>query len=301
MPPRVTIISKYELSGKYVVDMLGKAGAKTELLIASRVGIAPKRIKEITQIIKKFDIVHLISGCQRIKFLIWLRLLGKKTINHWIGTDVLRVSRDTTSRLLARITDKLIDIQFAQLPNLVEELKIAGIKADYLPIVPPVNNQLAITHKQGILMYVPWDRVDFHRGSELLELAKMFPDINFHIVDNEGKGLPSLPNIHYRGWVSDMDEVWENVSILVRFPKHDGLSSMVLEALARGKWVIWNQHLSCCSYIQKIEDIPQELKKLLDKKMPNIEGRKFVLSEFDPQKIGEKYVKIYNSMFPARA
>ncbi len=300
MPPRVIIISKYELSGKYVVDMLDKAGIKAELLIASRIGIAPKRIKKITELIKKFDIIHLISGNQRIKLLVWLRLLGKKTINHWIGTDVLKLLENTNSCLLARITDKLIDIQFAKLPKLVAELKTARIKADYLPTVPQINHQLSVTYKQGVLIYIPWDRVDFHRGSELLELAKMFPDINFHIIDNEGKGLPSLPNVYYHGWVNNMDEVWKNISILVRFPKHDALSFMVLEALARGKRVIWNQHLPHCSYIREIEDIPQELKKLLAKKMPNIEGRKFILSEFDPKKIGEKYVKIYNSMGTSR-
>ncbi|MCK4306728.1 hypothetical protein KAW50_00720 [candidate division WOR-3 bacterium] len=295
--PRILVISQFQIPGRYLVNMLKRVGVEAELLLAQRVGLNPKKIVEFTKKLQRFEIVHFISGYQRIKLLIWTRLWGKKVVNHWIGTDVLSVTKNARSKLLTRITDLLIHIQFANSPHLVRELKEARILANYLPTIPPIHSQLSVAGRQGVLVYIPWDRVDFHRGAEVLEFARVFQDVEFHVVGTRHSGfLPTYVNIHYHGWVSNMDKVWEEVSVLLRFPRHDGLSSMVLEALARGKWVVWNYFMPHCSQIKRIEDIHQELKLALAKMEPNLKGRDFVLSEFRHDKIGKKYIKVYESI-----
>lgn len=290
------IISNFKIFGAYMVDMLNKVGLKAEFLYDDPIGINPWKVKRFTQTLKDFNIIHFISGYQRVKFMIWLHFVGKKIVNHWIGTDVSRAINDFESNLLARITNHIIDIQLSEWLPSTKELKKAGIKASFLPIIPQIDENAPITYKSGVLIYIPEDRVNFHHGHKILELAKAFPNTKFQVVDNKGDGLPALPNIHYHGWVEDMEKIWSNISILIRFPKHDGLSFMVLEALTHGKWVIWNQSMPYCSYVKKISDISYELKSLLDKKSPNLEGRKFVLTKFNTQKVGKKYIEFYNSL-----
>jgi glycosyltransferase involved in cell wall biosynthesis len=294
--PKVIIISQSEVSAKYLADMLRKAGVTSESVSAQELGLNLRNIREFVRRIKRIKIVHFIAGYQRVKLMFLLRLLGKKIINQWVGTDVLSATEKRSSRLLASATDHLVDLQLANSDWLVKELREIGIKATYSPTVPRINDQLSIVQQIGVLVYIPQDRIDFHHGRRILEFARMFEDIDFHVVDNDGKGLPDIPNIHYHGWIDDMDRIWQEVSILIRFPRHDGQAFMVLEALARGKWVIWNQPMPYCSLVKRLEDVPLELKKLLARRTPNLQGRQHVLSEFNTEVIGLRYAEAYRTL-----
>ena len=45
---------------------------------------------------------------------------------------------------------------------------------------------------------------------------------------------------------SDMTEIYKQTSLLIRLTKHDGFSSMVLEALSLGRNVIWTYKIPHC-------------------------------------------------------
>ncbi len=65
------------------------------------------------------------------------------------------------------------------------------------------------------------------------------PDARFVVV---GKGDPesNAPlNVEYHGEVQDIYAYIDAASVLLRVPEHDGLSVMVIEALARGRHVVW--------------------------------------------------------------
>lgn len=303
MPTKIGIISKFELSGIYLEKLLAHGGIDAKLFPPlTKIGANPVKIKELTEAIKDFKIIHLISGYQRLKFIMWLKLLGKKIVNHWVGTDVMEAMNKNWDYTVAYFTDTLIDVQLANAPHLVDELKSAGISAQWVPTIPPIYEtslvlgNLSQNSKKKVLLYIPEDRIDFHNGTRLLGLAKIFPDINFEVIDNNGEGLPNLPNIHYNGWVSNMENIWQDISVLIRFPRHDGFPRLVLEALAHEKWVIWNHHLSHCSYVQDIDKIPEILGNLLNKKKPNTEGRKFFFSEFNVSVLSKKYQEIYSCL-----
>ena len=191
------VISNLEIFGAYMVDMLKKAGTEAEFLYVNQIGINLKKMIELTKRIRKFNIIHFISGYQRMKLIWWLHMIGKKIVNHWVGTDVKRILEDPKSNLLARITNRIIDIQLAEWLPSTKELKKAGIKASFLPIVPKIDENVPVIYKPGVLVYIPEDRIDFHNGHEILELAKLFPNIEFQVVDNKGNELPNLLNIHY--------------------------------------------------------------------------------------------------------
>ena len=57
----------------------------------------------------------------------------------------------------------------------------------------------------------------------------------------EGHG--EAANLTYLGRQKDMDAVYRRVSVFIRIPERDSLSAMVLEMLARQRWVIYNKRM----------------------------------------------------------
>lgn len=166
------------------------------------------------------------------------RLLRKKIIVHWIGTDVL----EALSRPPQEVYHRYIHLAGSEL--LREELGTIGISSVVIPIVPTGVDfsPLPMPDQHAVLAYVPEHREEFYGMTLLKEIAEHFPDITFHIVANSGKNDRNpQPNISYEGMLdmTAMREMYARCSILFRYPQHDGMSMMVLEALGTGRTVIY--------------------------------------------------------------
>ena len=248
-----------------------------------------------------FDSIHLFPGYFLLKASLQIRLKRKRIVNHWIGTDVTSAIKFHKRRLSALLTDKLFKVQLAVSPTLVKELKSIGISAKVLPNVPDIPKEVPInfpTKNGGVMVYLPEDRSDFHRRNTILRIAALFPYVEFHIVANNGDGFKKRENIFFHGWLTDkeLEDVWSRVNVLLRIPKHDGLPLMVLEALAREKYVIWNYPFEHCYRVKEMKDIVSSLKDALEKFKPNKEARIFVLKNYNPVIIAREYKKIYKSL-----
>lgn len=246
----------------------------------------------------RFDIIHLFPGYHLLNTTIRARLLKKKIVNQWIGTDVMSATKYPRRRITALITNKICNIQIAVSPFLTRELKRIGISSYVIPNVPEISYKTPVNSpkKNGVIVYIPEDRYHFHRGDTILNIASKFPSINFHIVANEGKKIRNMDNIHYHGFLSDdkMEELWSKVNVLLRIPYHDGLPLMILEALARGKYVVWTYPFHSCYRVKKSNDIINALNEIFNKIEPNLEGRSFVLNHYNPDLIAKKYKRVYN-------
>lgn len=219
--------------------------------------------------------------------------LGRQIVMHWIGTDVLEAMSVPGYKAIAK--SKFIqDIHhWAVSPRLVSELKSIGIKADYMPIVPPDGNTdiMPLPERFSVLCYLPDERLEFYGASIIYRLAEEFSQITFSIVGTQGKGNPQRQNIQYLAWVSDMKEVYRNATVIIRPIKHDGLPLMVLEALAHGRYVIWTYPMpgvfQATDYIT-IKQYLEEAYRRHMKKQLNIEGRNYYEKQFDPSIVREK-------------
>ena len=120
-------------------------------------------------------------------------------------------------------------------------------------------------------------------GGQIIDtLAQEFPEVTFYVAGSDGAGEPQHPNMHYLGWMRDLEQVYGRVSTLIRLPEHDSLSTMVLEMLTRGRWVIYSKDFPFTNRAGNADEARAALRRCLAQTEPNIDGRKYVLENFSP-------------------
>ena len=132
-------------------------------------------------------------------------------------------------------------INFADAPWLAEELDSIGIPARYraLTAVPVAESVAPLPTRFRVLTYLPAPRRRFYGEKRVYALAVSMPAIEFLVIGNGEPDPAAPPNVRFCGHVQDAGELIDAATILVRLPEHDGTSLMVLEALARGRYVLW--------------------------------------------------------------
>ncbi len=165
----------------------------------------------------------------------------------WAGTDVIASGSDP------HLLEVIKNYQFTNISVarwLIDELRELGIEATYVPVaaIEPAQPIAPLPARFNVLAYLPEPRRGFYGERAIYDIAAEFPTIPFAVV---GRGEPNgaAPrNVTFRGYVNDMSACIDDCSVVVRLPKHDGLSNLVLEALARGRHVIWNHDLPGVHY-----------------------------------------------------
>jgi len=283
------------------------------LLVAqlTGIGICPIIVKHnFKRLWEKFGrvlwcrIVHVVSikpcgieGAFWVLCFIFLRVIGKKVIVHWIGTDVLELTPS-----FGYWFSKLGSVHLSQAPWLVEELGAKGVKSTWIPILP----SLSAVHKPlpetlTVLTYLGGDesRNDFYGKNEAEKLIRGFPDVNFLIlgrVSEEDK--LDLPNANYLGFVEHkgMGDVYSSSTVLLRLTKHDGLSLMVLEALNHGRYVIWTKDFPYCYMVENSSEAKEYLEMLRGVRLINEGGLKLIDNDFNNIKWANKLVGVYREV-----
>lgn len=244
------------------------------------------------------DVVYHVYGTDinRLALLRVAKLLRKKIILHWIGTDVLEAAE--IFRKEGRVLNAgypHVDLAVAE--HLCQELNQIGIEAKEVPIIPVglEFEVLPMPENHGVLSYIPESRQDFYGIDLLRKMARRFPEVPFYVVANTGAQDPAdLPNVHYTGLLcwEELRRVYEKCSVLLRYPRHDGLPVMVLEAMGLGRQVI---HRYPFPYVitpeeDSIESIDAALRKVLSEPpRVNQEGADYVRREFTKERILQRY------------
>lgn len=247
-------------------------------------------------------IVHFIWGTHHPLVYIMLKVLGKKIIIQWIGSDVtdaisIRKSRFGVFRfLMRRIAYNMADMHLADFQPLADQLKTLGISARVLSLVPDIkylDKRLIWPDGNRAFVYLPETRQKFYGGEIIFRLAQSSPDIEFLITSNTGHHAPCLPNVRYMGYVDDLESIWKQTKVYIRLTEHDGLSHTVIEALSRGKHVIWSYEYPFCYLAHSCEEARDALRDILVQNRPNIEGMNYIKSQFNLSKISQDYLNIY--------
>ncbi len=190
------------------------------------------------------------------------RLFGCLTVRWWVGTDVLKCLRCVAMAEAARALDVAVDLNIAVAPHLVEELRGIGIGAEYVPSVcdlAALGAAPPAVLPRCVLVYLPTDRQDFYGQDAAAAAIEANPDLRFLVVGDDTHALAAYPNVRSLGWVADMDRIWPQVGALLRITEHDGLPRMVLEALARGRHVIYSWPLAGCWLARSRDDVQRHL------------------------------------------
>lgn len=188
------------------------------------------------------DLVYLVGGqvARWSRPHLLTRAVRAPVVMHWAGTDVLHAraavrSGHATETLLRRPT------HWAGAPWLVDELAEIGVGATWQPHswVPPTGDVPLPSGPLTALAYLPEARQRFYGVDAVCRIAAALPEVRVLVVGT--RSVPNAPpNIEAVGWVDQIADVLARCHVLLRLPRHDGLSFMVQEALALGRYAIWN-------------------------------------------------------------
>ncbi len=239
------------------------------------------------QAIRRCDAVYTTYQGHSYRFFALVRALGKRSINHWVGSDVWSAITNPAEARLARLTNLFIDKHLAVAPHLAVQLASIGLQAEVVPIVPSFERaelRPVDASQARVLAYLPNNPPNFYGADIIYGLAERFTQVPFAVLACPPEIQRPLPNIEYLGRVPDINEVYGRSSILIRMTKHDGLPRMVLESLARGYQVIYKHGFPYCHQAGDLEEAASCLARIIADGCPiNYEGRRHVLEHYDQQ------------------
>jgi len=255
------------------------------------------------------DVVYHIFNDMKIESIINMfnSIFLKKNLYviHWIGSDILNFIKIKKSLSIKMMVKKIATnflnkriVHWAGAPWLVDELNQLGINSIYIPLPFELSfSKLApLPRKINILSYIPDGKEDFYGFDKLVKIASLNQDIQFKIIANSNK--TNLKNIQSCGWISKdkVMELYDRSTCFLRMAKHDGLSLSVLEALSRGRYVIWNYKFPYTFFsdnIDKTNILLQSIKKIF---IPNLEGNLYIKREFNAGRLVENFLENFKKL-----
>lgn len=210
-------------------------------------------------------------------------------IMNWVGTDVLKaIEAFKANKHQQHYIDRAI--HFCEVDWIQEELKEIGVNAqvvNFAAFNKTFELKEAVSKKLSILSYIPEKRSDFYGMKTMIQLAKKFPDVQFTLAGTKGLDYAPLPNnLNALGWVTDMNAIYNEVHACLRFTDHDGLSSFILESMARGKKILYRNQFNYCAYCPTEDALEEEIKSLIiqldtGESLINHEAATFIKDEFN--------------------
>ncbi len=252
---------------------------------------------------RRYNIIYHVGGITNWRTGLTLSMTAKPVIWHWIGSDVLSFESGEASRGWRGIINRLVAYRWAKVhiadsPEIAEELRNIGISTSIVRLLPERvdANVKPLPQKFSVLSYWSNIRKDFYGGDIVLRLARELPNVEFKILGATGDEEVSLPNVRFLGFQKNMDNIYDSSTVLIRLPKHDSLSAMVLEMLARGRYVIYNKKLIGCYFAQTFEQTKQILIQTIKLSEPNINGAEFVKQNFSVAEQARELAEICNRL-----
>jgi len=221
-------------------------------------------------------------------------MLQKPTLAVWIGSDVYRLQLEKNQMARLERNREYITASIADSPALVEELAQMGIQAEWVPTISKKMHyqSLPLSDPLSILVYLTPDRHPFYGSAIVSRVIELLPDVKFTIVGGYDFGGNAPRNVTIAGYVDSMDEIYEKSYILLRPTLHDGLSQMVLEALGRGRQIIWSMPFPHCHTAAKPEQIAEIISGLVSCPQINVDGARYIADNFTPDEMVNKLRKV---------
>ncbi|HKU68026.1 MAG TPA: hypothetical protein VJP85_09635 [Candidatus Baltobacteraceae bacterium] len=211
----------------------------------------------------------------------------------WAGSDVIKAQDDPFE---LQVVKQERFYHLSDGPWLIEELALLGVQAEYEPVtaVRSEGPLQPLPRQFRVLTYLPEPRRDFYGASVIYEAARAMPDVQFDVV---GAGAPdpkASANVAFHGVVTDMPRRIDESVVLLRAPEHDGKSMLVLEALARGRHVVWNYEFPHVHTARGTQAVIEQLRALrarheAGKLELNRAGRDFVLEHFGRADVAARF------------
>jgi len=248
-----------------------------------------------------FDVFHAVYPNYYFKWVPALKAAGKKVVFHWIGSDWYEVKTRVAVRALFRSVRRGVDLHVADAPWLAEDLAAAGLRPYLVPTISEkmVGGPEELPARFRILTYMPDRRRDFYGWPVVRRIAERLPGVE--IVAAGGAAEPGAPpNVRFTGLVDGeaVARLYRETSALVRPTSHDGLSQMVLEALLRGRQVVWSRAFPHCRLASTPEEFVAAAAALAEDCPPNVAGSRYVREHYSAEAAARALAAAYEALPP---
>jgi hypothetical protein len=250
--------------------------------------------------LRPFDVLHAVYPVYYFKWVPALKAAGKKVVFHWIGSDWYEVTRRPGLRALFRAVRGGVDLHVADAPWLVDELAGAGVRAH---LVPTISEKMSgglepLPDRFRVMAYLPDRRRAFYGWPTVRHIAEQLADVE--VVAVGGAPEPGGPaNVRFVGLVGgeEMARLYGEVSALVRPTSHDGLSQMVLEALLRGRQVVWSRPFPHCRHGTTPGEFAAAVAALAASCPQNVEGARYVAEHYSAEAASGALAAAYEDLY----
>ncbi len=298
---------------------------------------SPRQLLQNIAMMAKADVIYFHSPANmRILMMPIARLLGKPVMLQWIGSDVLTVTwrnrepfwdigaeKDVSvkevllgglvgpARLMVALTmrfarwyafflRKLVTHHVVCASHLVEELRAAGIAAQYLPVLNFINPELLpFPDDFAILTYIGFhatsDKRTFYGWHSMVRLARDYPDLTIFVVGRSLIHDDYPANLIFLGYLDDIRQVFSKVKAIVRLTYHDGMPRIILEGLATARYIIYNQRLPHTFYVDNYDKLKKAIEKIRKISALNLAGLQYMEKMFAPEVIARQFVKEFEA------
>jgi hypothetical protein len=236
-PRRKAVVVGFEYYGRFLARLLNEHSQRWHLEYFPGRRLA--MIRAMVAMLSADALVTFGGPAPNVALLELARRRKIPVIVIWAGTDVL-VAKDDPHMLELIKNYKLTNVSDG--PWLVDELRALGIESTYVPVtaVTPPAQPAPLPSTFRVLACLPEPRRPFYGERAVYDIARAFPDVPFTVI-GAGKPNPIAPaNVEFTGFVDDVAARIDESTVVLRMPQHDGKSMLVLEALARGRHVLWN-------------------------------------------------------------
>jgi hypothetical protein len=244
--------------------------------------------------IARADLLYLISARieRRSPLDLLLRVRRKPVVVHWVGTDALRAERAYEARnLSARAAEQ--PTHWADAPWLRDSLRDMGLRVEHVPIPVPgvVAETPPLPETFRVLMYLPEDKQNREVFDEetIMRLPGALPGVEFTIFPAPADTLqgPMPANLTAQAWTDDVDTLYRKATVYARLTTHDGMPLTLVEALSRGRHVIYPRPFPGVTQAAGLDEVGAALRGLKERHDAgalglNQEGIAFVRDQYDP-------------------
>jgi transposase len=242
---------------------------------------------------------------------------GGKMVFYWTGSDVQRTlslyrQGESFSTRWGRAVSRFLMNRArhcAAAPWLVDELDSIGVSAVCRPFPTPTEEFEPLIHTRDdqalpfrVLTYIPDHNFENYCGSEMVEVARLLPNVQFAVMGGSGSWCAEPPaNIKFLGWTNAAEQ-YVQAAVVVRAVRHDALGGTVREALLCGCHVIYtfpHEHTEQLELLDCVEDTARHLAGMiadLEKRFSvgelpsNGQGRQWVMDHLGEEKLSADLV-----------
>lgn len=256
---------------KKLVDELSSFDRKNKYYFCNTYYSKIDRFKFIFHLFNADRVISFNGVSGKSKSLDWVIRFKKKLIIQWHGSDVLEAEKKMNSGVLNR---KYIDYakNFTDAIWLKEELDKLSIQTEILHFK---HVEVCLDKKSfdtnNVVSYLGNNNEKFYGIDSIYLLAKTYPNIHFHLIGTDGESCEKLSNITYYGWLNQekVKALLNEHAIFLRLTKHDGYSLSILEAIANGNFVIWNNPHPAVNYVENTESLLTVFENLINQTAKN--------------------------------